>query len=77
MMKNKKDCAPQQLYPALQLWWDELRAGKRTRTTFDSLWAAACEEMTAKEWRETKLTELAETNRAYARQAILGARDAA
>lgn len=40
-------------FPALELWWDELRAGKRTRTTFDPLWAAACEEMNAKEWLET------------------------
>lgn len=77
MMKNKKDCAQQQLYPALQLWWDELAAGKRTRTTFDALWSAACEEATAKEWEETGIGELAETSRAHARRAISDGRDAA
>ena len=77
MMKNKKDCARQRLYPALQLWWDELRAGKRTKTTFDALWRAACEEMTAKEWAESGISELAEASRAHARRAISDRKGAA
>ena len=35
--------------PALNLWRWELRCGKRTRTTFDALWRAACEEANALE----------------------------
>ena len=69
MMKDKKDCARHQ-FPALELWWDELRAGKRTPETFDPLWAAACEETTATEWSATGLSGVAETNRTYARRAI-------
>ncbi len=37
-------------YPALAAWWRELRAGERTRTTFDPLWAAACSEASAGEF---------------------------
>ena len=33
--------------PALDAWRMELRQGKRTRTTFDALWYAACAEMWA------------------------------
>ena len=31
--------------PALDAWRRELAAGKRTKTTFDALWRAACAEM--------------------------------
>ena len=37
-------------YPALDAWARELRAGDRTRTTFDPLWRAACEEANAREF---------------------------
>ena len=33
--------------PALDAWRAELARGKRTRTTFDPLFRAACEEMNA------------------------------
>ena len=35
--------------PALDLWHEELRKGRRTPTTYDPLWRAACEEMNALE----------------------------
>ena len=34
---------------ALHLWWDELNAGKRRVSDFDSLWRAACKEAQARE----------------------------
>ena len=37
-------------YPALDAWGRELRAGDRTRATFDPLWAAACSEASAREF---------------------------
>lgn len=33
--------------PALRVWWAELRQGKRTVTTVDALWRAACWEQSA------------------------------
>ncbi|NIM48000.1 MAG: hypothetical protein GTN78_00360 [Gemmatimonadales bacterium] len=36
-------------YPALRLWRDELRAGKRARHTTDTLWMVACREAAAQE----------------------------
>jgi len=35
--------------PALDAWRRELAAGARTKYTFDPLWRAACEEMSALE----------------------------
>lgn len=35
--------------PALDTWRRELAAGRRTPTTFDPLWRAACAEMSALE----------------------------
>ena len=37
-------------HPALEAWHEELRAGERTRATFDPLWAAACSEASAREF---------------------------
>ncbi len=42
-------------YPALTAWRRELAAGKRTATTFDALWRAACGEMNALEAGDPKL----------------------
>ncbi len=36
-------------YPALAEWHRQVRAESRSRTTFDTLWAAACEEAWARE----------------------------
>lgn len=33
--------------PALEAWRAELRAGMRTKLSFDPLWKAACEELNA------------------------------
>jgi len=41
--------AASQRYPALSLWWHELRRGRRESHTFDDLWQAACAEATARE----------------------------
>ena len=38
--------------PALDFWREELRRGKRTPTTFDPLWRAACAEMWALDMTE-------------------------
>ena len=49
-------------FPALNLWQYELRKGIRTATTMDALWAAACEEMTARDFINDGLPEVAATN---------------
>jgi hypothetical protein len=57
-------------YPALQAWWTELAAGRRTPTTFDPLWRAACAEWSAIEHEADALPELAERYRADAGRII-------
>ena len=51
--------------PALDAWRRELAAGVRTAYTFDPLWRAGCEEMSALEARTPKLAAscLAEARR--------------
>jgi hypothetical protein len=39
-------------YPALDVWQREIRAGRRNRNTFDSLWEAACAEANAREFED-------------------------
>ncbi len=56
--------------PALTAWRQELAAGKRTVTTFDPLWRAACEEMSA---LEAPTPELAATYFREARRIIRAA----
>jgi hypothetical protein len=46
--------------PALDAWRRELAAGERTRTTFDALWRAACEEANALEAAAAGLPQLAQ-----------------
>ncbi len=43
--------------PALDAWRAELEAHLRTKTTFDALWRAACEEMAALEAPTPRLAE--------------------
>ena len=40
---------------ALQLWRRQLRHGRRSRTTFDSVWRAACFDMEAIEAEQDRL----------------------
>jgi hypothetical protein len=56
--------------PALDLWRRELREGKRTPTTFDPLWRAACAEASALEFAGAGIPEIAESFRADARRII-------
>lgn len=61
-------------YPALTAWRRELAAGKRTATTFDALWRAACEEMHALEAEADKLPAIAAGYRDAAKRIIAAAR---
>ncbi len=58
--------------PALDFWREELRRGKRTPTTFDPLWRAACAEMWALDMAE--YPSIAE---GFRRDAVKTLRDAA
>lgn len=58
--------------PALDAWRRELRAGERTRETFDWLWRAACAESAALEFQ--RIPELAYSYRRDAQRIV---RDAA
>jgi hypothetical protein len=60
-------------HPALTAWWAELAAGKRDKLTFDPLWRAACEEMTALEFDVAGLLEIAESRRREAERIIRNA----
>ncbi len=57
-------------FPALDLWRDELRAGLRTPTTFDTLYAAACSEADAREFYGMRIPELGDACMARAREII-------
>jgi hypothetical protein len=61
---------PRPTYPALAAWRAELAAGKRTATTFDDLWRAACAEQSAIEFEQDGLPGRAEKFRAEAREII-------
>lgn len=61
--------------PALRQWRHELSEGSRTRTTFDWLWEAACEEMAAVEMEQDGLPELAETCRKREKAILRSAAD--
>lgn len=56
--------------PALDLWREELRQGKRTALTFDALWRSACAELNALEAEAAQLTEMARRFRADAAAVI-------
>lgn len=58
--------------PALDAWRRELAAGQRTPLTFDPLWKAACEEMSAVEYATAGLPTIAEALQREARK-IIGA----
>jgi hypothetical protein len=57
-------------YPALKAWRREMAEGKRTETTFDELWSAACAEMWALEHQEGGVLDLADSYRRDARRII-------
>ena len=57
-------------FPALALWHDELRAGVRTTTTFDTLYRSACAEADAREFFEMKIPELGNACMARSREII-------
>lgn len=63
----------QTAYPALAAWRAELVRGRRTPTTFDDLWRAACAEQSAIEFEADRLPSIAEGFRAKARQIVLKA----
>ena len=65
--------ADQHRFPALDLWHDELRAGLRTKTTFDALYGAACEEASAREFYAMKIPELGDSCMARAAEIIAAA----
>ena len=56
--------------PALDLWRQELRDGRRTALDFDDLWRSACAEMTALELEATQLTESAKARRLEAAELL-------
>lgn len=56
--------------PALDLWRQELREGKRTPTTFDPVWKAACAEASALEFAAAGIPALADSFLADARRII-------
>ena len=64
-------------FPALDLWRYELRKGIRAATAMDALWAAACEEMTARDFIMDGLPEVAATNFCMAYDIVADARRAA
>jgi len=57
-------------YPALAVWRRELATGKRTATTFDALWRAACAEMHAQEAAAARLPQIADAYRREAREIL-------
>ena len=57
-------------FPALALWHDELRAGLRTRTTFDILYGAACAEAEAREFYGMRIPKLGDRFIARSREII-------
>ncbi len=57
-------------FPALDLWHDELRAGLRTTTTFDTLYRAACAEADAREFYGMRMAELGDRSMARSREII-------
>ncbi len=63
-MRRSRQC------PALTAWRDELRRGLRTSTTYDPLWRSACAEMTALEFEQDRLPEIADRHRADAKEIV-------
>ena len=59
--------------PALDAWRRELAAGQRTPLTFDPLWKAACEEMSALEYGTAGLPTIADALQREARKIIVAA----
>ncbi len=57
-------------FPALALWRDELHAGVRTPTTFDTLYRAACAEADAREFYGMRIPELGDHSMARSRAII-------
>ena len=55
---------------ALALWHNELRAGVRTPTTFDTLHRAACAEADAREFYRMRIPELGDHSMARSREII-------